>query len=377
MVALVSELVREESPSRVPETQEGVLSILAEALEELAYDVKHLPGERSGGHLHATPRDRSGEGPSQLILGHCDTVWPLGSLQEMPLQVDGRRVRGPGVYDMKAGLAQMVYALKSLHEIGLRPHVTPQIFINSDEEVGSDESTPYIVDLARQCNRAFVLEPSLGPRGRLKTRRKGVGRFTVTLHGRSAHAGLEPEKGASAILGLSYLIQELFALNDPERGITVNVGTVEGGMRPNVVAATSQAVVDVRVPTEEDARRVEEAILNLSVPTEGVEVEIEGGINRMPLERTPRNQALWRAAWQLGRQMDLSLQQATAGGASDGNTTSQYTATLDGLGPVGDGAHAVHEFVYIDKMVERAALLAALLMAPPMDWQAEMGGGPA
>ena len=192
----------------------------------------------------------------------------------MPFTIEGDLVKGPGVFDMKGGLVQLVLALRALAQLGLEPTVTPVIFLNSDEEIGSRESTRYITALAQRAERAFVLEPSLGPSGLIKTARKGVGRFTIIAHGRAAHAGLDPERGASAILELSFIIQNLFALNDPKRGVTVNVGTIDGGLRPNVIAPTSRAVVDVRVATQDDADRIEAAIHALQPRTEGVVLEI-------------------------------------------------------------------------------------------------------
>lgn len=367
MVEFLERLVLAESPSHVPEAQHRVFELLGDALEALGFEVRHLPGESSGGQLYAVPRGRERHRPRQLLLGHSDTVWPLGTIQQMPLQVADGTVRGPGAFDMKAGLTQIVFALRALRELGLDPLLTPVVFINSDEEIGSTESTPYIRMLARRVERAFVLEPALGPRGKLKTARKGIGHFDVTIHGKAAHAGLDPEAGASAILELSHVIQKLFALNEPERGISVNVGVIDGGLRPNVVAPVSTAQVDVRVPTPEDAERIEAAILGLDVSTPGVTVEVEGSISRQPLERTARNRAVWLAARRIAEEMGIELEEGTAGGGSDGNTTSRFTATLDGLGAVGDGAHASHEQVDVPRTLERCALLAGLLMEEPLD----------
>jgi glutamate carboxypeptidase len=244
--------------------------------------------------------------------------------------------------------------------------VTPAVFINSDEEIGSRTSTRFIKLLARRANRALVLEPAMGDEGIVKTERKGIGRFTVTVYGKAAHAGLDPEGGASAILELSHVIQKLFALNDPDTGVTVNVGTIDGGIQPNVVAPHSTCVIDVRVPTVAAGDAIHKAIHGLQPETEGVRLRVEGAIGRPSMEATPRNRALWAHAQRLGKELGLDLKSARAGGGSDGNTTSQYTATLDGLGPVGDGAHADHEFLYIDKTLERAALLALLLTSPPL-----------
>jgi glutamate carboxypeptidase len=365
LVAFVRRLVEVESPSSDPATQPKVRAVLADALEQIGFDTVMLSGRvNSGGHLYARPRERDRDIGMQLLIGHYDTVWPLGTLADRPFQVDGNVLRGPGVFDMKGGLAQIVFALKAIRALELAMPLTPVIFVNADEEIGSRDSGRHVHRLARRACRAFVLEPSMGVGGRLKTARKGVGRFTVTVHGRAAHAGLDPEGGVSAILELSHVIQKLFALNDAERGVTVNVGTIDGGMRPNVIAPLSKAVIDVRVPTNEDAERISSAILNLRPETEGVRIEAEGFIGRPALEPTPRNQALWRQAAALGEQLGLTLEQARAGGASDGNTTSLYTATLDGLGPVGDGAHAVHEHLLLDETLQRTALLAMLLTAP-------------
>lgn len=366
MIDFLAELVRLESPSDAPQAQQPVFFCLEEALQDIGYAVTLLPGQATGGQLYARPPERSPETPVQLLVGHCDTVWPMGTLSEMPVKIEEGRMRGPGVYDMKGGLAQMVYALRALHALGLEPAVTPLVFVNSDEEIGSPESRPRIQRLARIANRAFVLEPSLGRDGKLKTARKGIARFTIDIQGKPAHAGLDPSRGASAIQELSYVIQKLHALSDPERGITVNVGMIEGGQRPNVVAPTSRAVADVRVLTWTDAQYIAEKITTLEATTPGVTLRVEGGFGRPPMERNARNRRVWRLAQQAGQQLGLELGEATAGGASDGNETGPFTATLDGLGAVGDGAHARHEFVFLDPMIERTALLVLLLLADPM-----------
>jgi glutamate carboxypeptidase len=372
MVDFLSRLVLAESPSSSPESQALPMTILWEALDELEYGVQVVPGRETGGYLLAMPREKPpeirrydhGAQPRQLLLGHCDTVWPLGTLKQMPLVVQDNIIRGPGVFDMKGGLTQMIFSLRVLKEIGWPPVYEPTVLVNTDEEIGSRESLPVILKLARQVKRAFILEPALGLSGKLKTARKGVGRFEIVAHGRAAHAGLDPGKGASAVLALSYLVQDLHALNDPEKGISVNVGIIEGGLQANVIPPQCRAVVDVRVPTQEDARRLEETIFGLSFPNPDIRLEITGRFNRPPLELTPENQALWRTAVGLGADLGISLDQGIAGGGSDGNYTSLHTATLDGLGAVGDGAHADHEFIFIDKMIERTALLALLLITP-------------
>ena len=367
MVRLIRRMAEAESPSDVPGAQHEIREIIAGSFEALGFSVKRIPGRASGGMLHARPSDRKPGRRAQLLLGHYDTVWPLGTLETMPFEHDGDIVRGPGVYDMKGGVAQALLAIEALRHFGVEPEVTPHLFLNSDEEIGSRESRRYIESLAPHMDRVFVLEPSLGAAGKLKTARKGIGRFTVTVKGEAAHAGLDPGAGASAILELSHVIQTLFALNDFDKGITVNVGTIDGGLRPNVVAPESQAVVDVRVATQEDADRVESAIRCLEPAIEGTSLHIEGIFGRPAMERTPANRQLWRMACTLGSELGLQLEEGLAGGGSDGNFTSLYTATLDGMGAVGDGAHARHEHLRLGRTIEHAALLALHLMAPPLD----------
>jgi len=365
-IAFTRALVLEESPSTRPEAQAPVLGLLAGAFEALAFETLWLPGRTTGGQLYARPRMRARGAPRQLLLGHCDTVWPLGTLAEMPFERRDGMVRGPGVFDMKAGLAMIVFALRALRALALTPPVTPLVFVNSDEEIGSFESQARLERLARVSDRALVLEPALGPSGKIKTRRKGTGDFEIVVRGKAAHAGLAPEEGRSAILELTYVVQKLFALNDPATGVTVNVGTLEGGTRANVIAAESRIRVDVRVPAREDAARVETAIRSLQPTTPGVTLEVRGGMERLPMEPTPRNRALWLRYRALAEAAGVPVEEGLAGGASDGNFTSRYTATLDGLGAVGDGAHARHEFIDLDRTLERAMLLTLLLMEPPL-----------
>jgi glutamate carboxypeptidase len=382
MAGLLADLARLESPSVVPASQGPVLDRLAGELRALGMRVRRLRGKASGGHLFAAPprppagpSDRRAPAgprlPAQLLLGHCDTVWPLGMLATMPVETRDGRLYGPGVYDMKGGLVQALFALRALRELRLEPPAVPLLFVNSDEEIGSGESTRWVRLLARRVRRVFVLEPSLGPEGRLKTGRKGVGQFVVTVRGRAAHAGLEPERGASAVLELSHVIQRLHAMADPARGIAVNVGVVSGGLRGNVVPPEARAEVDVRVLWEEDTPALEAAIRGLAPTLPGTRLEVSGAIDRPPLIATPANLALWRTAEAAARQLGLPLGHGTAGGASDGNTTSRTTATLDGLGAVGGGAHSVDEHVELARMPERAALLALLLLAPVEEAAAE------
>ena len=369
MVALLSALARAESPSTDPAAQVEVLQLLESALRDRGYRSRRIAGRRTGGQLLGVPVARVQHSGVQLLLGHCDTVWPIGTLQSMPVEERDGKMYGPGVYDMKAGLVQAIFAVGALRDLRIDPSVSPILLVNSDEEIGSPESTSSIRRLAGISERTFVMEPSLGPAGRLKTARKGVGRFTVHVRGRAAHAGLDPGKGVSAILELSHVVQALFALNDAERGVTVNVGTIDGGLRPNVVAPEARAEADVRVATHADAKRIEAAIHALQPSIPGVELQISGRIGRPPMEHTPGNRRLWAAAQEVADQIGIELDECSAGGASDSNTTSQITPTLDGLGAVGDGAHAPDEHVLTERMPERAALLAGLLALPCLDLQ--------
>jgi len=365
-IDLLERLVALESPSGDPASHEKPYALLEAELKRLGYAVRYLADRSARRHLLAHPAERRRCRPFQLLLGHIDTVWPVGTVESMPLVRNGERLAGPGTYDMKAGLVQALFALEALRSLDVEPSVTPVLFVNSDEEIGSHGSRRQIERLARRADRAFVMEPSLGPQGRLKTARKGVGRYVLTIRGKAAHAGLDPGGGASAILELSHLIQKLFALNDPDAGITINVGVVDGGLRPNVIAPHSRAEIDVRVPTHEAADRIHAAIHGLESTVPGVSVEVEGRIGRPPMEPTPQSRRLWHLAREAADALGFVLEEGAAGGGSDGNFTSQFTATLDGLGAVGDGAHAHHEHVLSGHMTERAALLALLLLEPAL-----------
>lgn len=362
MADVLRRLVEIETPSTVPAAHGPAFDLLAAALAEAGHEVRRLSGRATGGQLYSRPPD--GGAPFQLLLGHVDTVWPLGTLERMPTVRRGRAFRGPGSFDMKAGLVQMLFALRVLRSLELEPDVTPVVLVTSDEELGSGESVRHIQRLARRATRALVLEPALGEEGRIKTARKGVGEYRIRVRGVSAHAGLAPERGASAIAELAHVIRRVHALSRPERGVTLNVGRIRGGTRSNVVAAEALASVDVRIVHAEDAERVDRAIRSLEPEVPGTRIEVRGGLNRLPMERTLRNRALWGAARRVGRVLGLELEEGTSGGGSDGNFTSLHTATLDGLGAVGGGAHAEHEWVDVDRMPERAALLALLLLLP-------------
>jgi glutamate carboxypeptidase len=301
-----------------------------------------------------------------LLVGHSDTVWDEGTLDVMPVAFSDGRLHGPGSFDMKGGLVQMVFALEALRDLGLEPTVTPVPLINTDEEIGSPYSERQITQLARGADRALIIEPAASPGGALKTGRKGNGSYEATVTGIEAHAGLDPGSGASAIHAAAGVIDRLQALNDFERGTTVNVGNISGGTRPNVVPGVCRFSIDFRAVTLEDLQWLAAQIEGMAPTVEGTTIELVGGIERGPLERTPDNRRLWAAAQEAADALGFSLEEALVGGGSDGNLTSQYSPTLDGLGPVGGGAHARHEHVELDSLPQRTALLALLLLEPPL-----------
>lgn len=363
MVDSLARLASVESPSGWRPGLDAAAEVVAEGLA--AGGLRARIGRREGNvWVLASPEREVRSGPSQLLLGHLDTVWPVGTIERMPVRRADGRLYGPGVFDMKGGIVQLAYALRALEAVGLAPAAAPTVLITGDEEVGSRDSRPLIERLARLACRAFVLEPSFGPSGALKVARKGVGRFTVHIRGRAAHAGIDPQAGVSAILEASHQIQRIDALNDPERGVTVNVGTVEGGLRPNVVAPEASIVVEARTRWLEDARVVDAELRALTPVLDGTAVEVTGGFGRPPMEQSPGAARLLRLAEEAGRRLGVDVEGAEVGGASDGNLIAGTVPVLDGLGAVGDGAHAEHEHVVMATLPARAALLALLLATP-------------
>jgi len=363
-IKLLRSLVEQETPSDDPSSFKEVFSILRKNFEDLDYDVEHRQGKTTAGELVCKPENFDPDAPNQLLVGHIDTVWGTGTLNEMPFSIENNIVKGPGTFDMKAGVCMMIFAMKAIRELGRSPDVQPVFIISSDEEIGSFESKEVIVEEAKQAERTFILEPALGREGKIKTERKGIGLYEIDIKGTPSHAGLDPEKGSSAILALSNIVQQLIELNDPLNGINVNIGKIEGGERANVIAAKSKAIVDVRVPSKEDGERINKQIYNLKSEEEGIEVKISGGIRRLPLEKKEANQQLWEITQSLGRELDMELEETATGGVSDGNFTNLYSPTIDGLGAVGEGAHAYHEKIFLDETLKRAELLTLLLLHP-------------
>ncbi len=361
MLERLATLVEHESPSRDKAALDALAQTVAARFEAMGGSVTVLPNSSGGDHVRASFGPGNGE-TAGLVLGHFDTVWPIGTLQKQPFHIDANRAFGPGTYDMKASLVLIEWALKAIEQAGVSLPRKIEVLFTSDEEIGSPTSRSIIESLAATCAYALVLEAPLAD-GSLKTSRKGVGGFTVEVEGKSAHAGVEPEKGISAITELAHQILQINNLAKPALGTTINVGLVQGGTTPNVVPAHALARVDVRVASAEEARRVDESMRSLRPVAPGAALVIAGGMNRPPMERTPAIAALFARAREIGRNLGLEITEGGTGGGSDGNfTAAMGIPTLDGLGARGAGAHAEHEHVLIDSLAERAALLACLLL---------------
>ena len=362
MVAHVRELVMRESPTHEKAACDALCDYLADLFRSLGGRAKVHRQETAGNHLQVDFAGPEGQKPV-LLLGHYDTVYDLGTLKTMPWREQGGKLCGPGVFDMKSGIVQMMFALRALCEVkgGLPRPVT--VWLVSDEETGSDSSRALTEKLASQCTAALVCEPS-GPGGAVKTARKGVGDFVVKVTGRASHAGLDFEKGQSAIQELAHQIHAISRLTDLKRGITLNVGVIRGGTRTNVVAGEAVAEVDLRVARKSDGPVMERKVKALKPVNRNCKLEITGGVNRPPLERTKEVAALFATAQRAAGELGFPLQEIAVGGGSDGNFTAGIgVPTLDGLGAVGDGAHAAHEYVVAAELPRRAALLAELIGA--------------
>lgn len=359
-------LVRLESPTTDKAAVDRCGRELASRLEAVGGRVTRLPRPDRGDHLLAefasTSLGAGGCGSSQiLLLGHFDTVWPVGQLEQMPLTRSNGRLHGPGIFDMKAGIAIAMLATRALLETGNPPAHRITMLWTTDEEVGSATSRAAIEDEARRSHAVLVLEPSL-PGGAVKTSRKGCGGYEVVVQGVAAHAGIEPQKGASAVEELARQILNINGLQDLDRGILVNVVQISGGRRSNVIPDEARATIDVRVPTEADAMRLDTAIRSLRPADRRTSMTVHGGVDRPPLERTERVVRLYEQARQIARELGGELAEGGTGGGSDGNFTAALgVPTLDGLGAIGDGAHALHEHVEVDALPDRAALVAGLI----------------
>ena len=358
LLDLIESLVAIESPSDDRDAVNRCGNELAARLEAIGGQLTRVPSAAAGDHLRVS----FGSGDRQLLLlGHFDTVWPIGQLTRMPLKRDGGRLVGPGVFDMKAGIGLAALATRALLERQACDGCRIVMLWTTDEEVGSKTSRALIEAEATRSGAVLVFEPSL-PGGALKTSRKGVGQFEMIARGVSAHAGLDPGKGVSAIRELARQITAIDHLQDPANGVTLTVGVVSGGTRANVVPAEARAIIDARAITRADADRVQRAMRSLAPQIPGATIEVSGGFDRPPLERTPAVERLFNQAKSVAAEIGITLDEGSAGGGSDGNFTAALgVPTLDGIGAIGDGAHAVHEHVEIDALVPRAAVIAGLL----------------
>jgi glutamate carboxypeptidase len=364
MVRLLGDFVRCESPSHNKAAVDRFAAIVAREWRRRGAKVRILRNSSRGNHVRAEVWLRPGRPARRqlMVLGHMDTVYPLGTLAKMPFRVSGGRAWGPGTFDMKGGLVLALFAMDALKATGIKPSKRLVFLWNSDEEIGSESSRRAIEREARRSDAVLVLEPSFGPDGRLKTARKGVGGAEIVVTGRSAHAGVDPEKGVNAVHELALQIQRMMKLNDPQRGITVQATVVAGGTVSNVIPAHARAQLDIRYSRMADAADLQRQLRHARPILKGARVEIRGERSRPPLERNAATRALFRQAQSLMRELGLPLGEAATGGASDGNLTAALgVPTLDGLGAVGDSPHNPREHVVIRALPQRAALIAGLL----------------
>ena len=360
MITCIRALVECESPSGDASGMER----FGKAFDAMVRDVARVR-TYTGGHLRC---EFDAAGPKTagriLALGHSDTVWPLGTIRNMPFRQSRGRLWGPGVLDMKAGLVFFVFAMRILRELGVTVKRRVILQVNADEEVGSPSSRALTEAAAKQSLAVLVLEPGTGLDGKLKTARKGVGDYTVTVHGRAAHAGLDFEAGANAVVEMARQLDRIAGFTRLKQGITVSPGVIQGGTRSNVIPAECQVEVDVRVPRASAGQYLEQRFSSLKPFDKRCSIQVSGGLNRPPMERSAGVRRLFQTARALGAELGIELEESSSGGGSDGNFTAALgIPTLDGLGAVGEGAHAAHESILIGRIADRTALLAKLVAA--------------
>ncbi len=362
MARLLGQFVRAESPSFDKAAVDRFGKLVAAEWKRRGVRVQILRQRERGDHIRAEWNPSGIHGRGQiLVLGHLDTVYGMGTLRQMPFRLARGRAYGPGAFDMKGGLVIALFAVEALLATGHKPKKRVVFLWNSDEEIGSGTSRASIEREAQRSDAVLVLEPASGPDGRVKTGRKGVGEIEMTATGRTSHAGLNPEDGVNAIEEIALQIARISRWNEPNRGITVNAGVIEGGTRTNVIPEKARVLIDLRAARTGDMRALEKKFYALRPVLRGAELEIRGGFSRPPMERKG-NTALFAKAKALANEMGLNLGEVTVGGGSDGNFTAALgVPTLDGLGAVGEGAHSPNEYVVIRSLPERAALLAGLL----------------
>ncbi|MBK8051195.1 MAG: M20 family metallopeptidase [Anaerolineales bacterium] len=361
MLDAIQQLVFMETPSRDKARLDALTLVIAKRLSEAGATVQRIPQHERGDHLRVTFSHGVEHAAPVLILCHCDTVWPVGSLATHPFRIEDGKAYGPGIFDMKSSLVLVEYALRAVRDLDLNLPRPITILVTSDEEIGSGASRALIETEARRAAHVLVLESPL-PGGVLKTERKGIGTFTVETIGRAAHAGVDPDKGVNAIEEMAHQVLAVHSLANRNAGTTVSAGVIEGGTASNVIPANCKTTIDVRAWTQAEADRVSAAMAALQPRLAGAQVRVEGGWNRPPLERSATAN-LFQRVRAAGALLGLDLQEGATGGGSDGNFTGALgVPTLDGLGVPGDGAHADHEHILVDAIPERAALLVASLV---------------
>lgn len=358
IVALIRLLVECESPSDDRAALDRFVSLMSDVVAPMA-KIQIFPH----GHMRAEFVLPGAKKKGQILaLGHSDTVWPLGTLRDMPFRQDKGRLWGPGVLDMKSGLAFFVFALRALRDLDIPVSRKVVLQLNADEEVGSETSRALTEKEAKKSDCVLVLEPGTGLEGKLKTARKGVGAYRIAVHGKASHAGVDFQAGASAIVELARQVERIAGFTQMSRGVTVNPGVISGGTRSNVVAAEAAAEVDIRVARLQDAPGLDRKFRGLRPFDKRCSIEISGGLNRPPMERSRGIQELFAKAQSLARGLGIKLEESATGGGSDGNFTAALgVPTLDGLGGVGEGAHAANESILVDRIADRTALLAKLI----------------
>lgn len=360
-IETIREFVEIESPSDNKPACDRISGLLAEKFALIGGRPQLHRAEEFGDNLQIDFPGSTNQKPV-LLLGHFDTVYPLGTLPSMPFRKENGKLYGPGVLDMKTGIALMLFAIEALQTWHGQLPRPVTVFLVSDEEVGSYSSRKITEELARQSAAVLVLEPAAGNRGAVKTARKGVGEYTLTVKGVSSHAGLDPGKGHSAILELARQVSLMWKWNNLKSGVSVNPGVIRGGTRTNVIAAEAIAEIDVRIKTAKQAAGLDRKFRSLQPFDKHCKLQIEGGINRLPMERSVGVAALYKKAQSVASRINWKLEEAAVGGGSDGNFTAGIgIPTLDGMGAVGDGAHAVHEHILISELPRRALLLAGMI----------------
>jgi glutamate carboxypeptidase len=362
LIRFIRELVECESPTDSPDAVSRCAELLGDSLSDIA-DGRMVPtGKNTGRTYVCSFRLPGGKGGGRILaLGHSDTVWPLGTLRAMPFRQRDARLWGPGVLDMKAGLAMFAFAMRGLRELNIPVSREVTLLVNPDEETGSAASRATTEKLASESQAVLVLEPGTGLEGRAKTARKGIGGYRVQVDGVAAHSGVDFEKGASAVVELAQQIARIAGFTNLKSGITVNPGVIIGGTRSSVIASRAETLVDIRVPRARDAAALDKKFRALRTFDKRCSIEVSGGLNRPPMERNAGIAKLFGLARGCAAELGVTLEESSTGGGSDGNFTAALgVPTLDGIGAVGEGAHAAHESVLVDRLADRVALLAKL-----------------